>query len=577
MKKQLRSKRWKWWSVSTLALCAPWGVMGCFSSPEPSLPSEIPQAPGLGVFRLVDGWGNPWPAAAAPQWPTLEMPWSGDPQLLPADGVLQEHLFLFEGLEQSAAHADLQRTPVLISHQALRVDSAVMHEDGKLRLRPNHRLKPGVTYVFGVAQWLPLTDGSVLGEPWTQTLHISEDEKAGSTWVDSWPPELAPGVPTELERVVLQFTGPLELPQDPGDSTSGIQVTQFTTTGTETKRTVPTHVHSVDCVDWNWNGGHCVALEFAQPLGPATDHAVRVNETLLDGTGAPVGPLDVRFRTGATPKGEPLHWVAPSCADDETPLMVEDDDGNDVEVGCALVRDVDLALRAAVSGPARVTVRVAPVGTGSPNAPTTAFRTTTLRDVAPRGEFRFSLDGLAPDTDYGVTVEVTDMAERVTSTVTTIRTLPPLPALYITEVRSNPAGPEPDQEYVEILNGGTTPISLFGMRITDDPGRTGDLLPPLVLPAGARALVVDPDFDPTHPKDVAVPAGVPLLRLTSSIGSSGLTNAGEPVILRDGDGHRLHAWQGAASDNGLCLGPAETHPLPATNTPLVDGPCTPGW
>ena len=46
-----------------------------------------------------------------------------------------------------------------------------------------------------------------------------------------------------------------------------------------------------------------------------------------------------------------------------------------------------------------------------------------------------------------------------------------LAPVVLTEVRADPDGPEPDQEYVENLNASDTPIDLTGFQISDDASR----------------------------------------------------------------------------------------------------------
>lgn len=113
---------------------------------------------------------------------------------------------------------------------------------------------------------------------------------------------------------------------------------------------------------------------------------------------------------------------------------------------------------------------------------------------------------------------------------------PAVPRVRITEVLANPSGPEPDGEFVELL-AGPDGATLDGVRIADlsfaeisadlamggDP--PGDPLPTASLAAGQLAIVVGPDWPGESPN------GAQVLTLDSSLASSGLTNAGEPVTL----------------------------------------------
>jgi hypothetical protein len=144
-----------------------------------------------------------------------------------------------------------------------------------------------------------------------------------------------------------------------------------------------------------------------------------------------------------------------------------------------------------------------------------------------------STRGLPPDSDGTLLVRATDRAGNVAmSEPLPIHTPPAALPLVITEVRPNPAGKEPDQEFVELRNIGPEPINLGGLRIEDSRG--GDVLPAAELRPGAYALVVAAAFDPADVKDVGPLAGTTLVRLESRIGSDGLTNSGEVVRLRGG-------------------------------------------
>ncbi len=158
------------------------------------------------------------------------------------------------------------------------------------------------------------------------------------------------------------------------------------------------------------------------------------------------------------------------------------------------------------------------------------------------------------------------------------------PAVAISEVLANPAGPEPRQEFVEILNLGATAVELEGWWITDDPGRQGDPLPPVSLAPGAVGLVVPSGYDPQGGADPApAPAAVLISLQSGTLGSGGLSNSGEPVLLLTPQGQVASAYggqpdSGATPANGQSVrrslgggcaerGPWELHP---------DGTSSPG-
>ena len=107
-----------------------------------------------------------------------------------------------------------------------------------------------------------------------------------------------------------------------------------------------------------------------------------------------------------------------------------------------------------------------------------------------------------------------------------------LPPIAITEVLANPAGPEPQQEYVELRNLGDADVSLAGLRLEDSKG--GDDLPAETLAAGGYALVVTATYDPDEGSDPAPRAGTllvrvdtpPRLRRPLELGRGGAAGAG---------------------------------------------------
>jgi hypothetical protein len=144
------------------------------------------------------------------------------------------------------------------------------------------------------------------------------------------------------------------------------------------------------------------------------------------------------------------------------------------------------------------------------------------------------LGALPPSAAATVAVAAVDLAGNVASSAPFAFTTPvAVPPLAITEVLANPAGPEPQQEYVELRNLGDVPASLAGLRLTDSKG--GDDLPDQMLGPGAYALVVTSTYDPAEGSDPPPRAGTALVRVDSRLGSDGLSNSGEPVQLLQGD------------------------------------------
>jgi hypothetical protein len=99
----------------------------------------------------------------------------------------------------------------------------------------------------------------------------------------------------------------------------------------------------------------------------------------------------------------------------------------------------------------------------------------------------------------------------------------------LTEILANPLGPEPESEWVEIVNVGRAPLSLAGLQLEDSAGVVE--LPAVVLPPGAVGLVVRADFVAGASGDV-VPTADALPIVVAELAEEGLSNSGEVVRLR---------------------------------------------
>lgn len=159
--------------------------------------------------------------------------------------------------------------------------------------------------------------------------------------------------------------------------------------------------------------------------------------------------------------------------------------------------------------------------------------------------------------------------------------LPDLPSLAITEILSNPAGPEPAQEFVEIMNTGTGDVDLGGLWLEDGKGR--DVLPSVLVPAQGFALIVASGFDAAAPGDVAPKAGTLIVRVDSRLGGDGLSNDRDVVRLALPGGSVISSYDAststaAAAWNGRSLHrrPGATCDTPSSWSSVPAVP-TPGW
>ncbi|MDH5491174.1 MAG: lamin tail domain-containing protein, partial [Myxococcales bacterium] len=376
-------------------------------------------------------------------------------------------------------------------------------------------LEPGEPLWLAVAAWA--TDGSrTLGEVYLLPLEVAAGA-AGASLVGSWPPDESAGVPADLPFAALHFDGEVT------GVRAGIHLEGAD--GSE----VPAEVGITDCAPIGFAAGRCALLRPLAELEPESRYRLRVSEQVVDTTGAAVGPRITRFSTARLPPATPTLLALPCALDEES-----------VEGVCLLRDDRSVAIRAAASGPMRAFWS----GAGQ-----------TIGAVAVRGEIELRLGELEPRTPLSLELRLVDLggAERRLRIASGTRA--PLAPIFITEVRADPSGPEPRQEYVEVVNSGPLPLSLEAFSITDDPLRAGDPLPASApLPSGARALLVADAFEPDHPDDDLVPEGVPLIRVGRALGSGGLSAVGEPVLLRDAEGRRLSGAPARPSAGpGRCL------------------------
>ncbi|MAC29150.1 MAG: hypothetical protein CMH59_22150, partial [Myxococcales bacterium] len=360
---------------------------------------------------------------------------------------------------------------------------------------------------------------------------------AGAEAVGSWPPAGAAGVPPELAFAAVRFDGAIQ-------GAAGV-----TLEGPEGRVTAEAEV--VSCEVLGWREGTCVRLRWSGVLRPRATYRLRVGEAVRDRGGAAIGPWEATFETGAS-EAFGLRTSPLECALDEEALGP----------GCLLADDDAARLRLRVDGPVRAFL----VGEHASD-----------RVVAPRGEVSLRLSGLGPDALERAELRLVGLAGETHVEALELRTHPPLAPLTIAEVRADARGPEPRQEYVELLNSGAVPVSLEGLALADRPDRLGDVVMGVwTLPPGGRALLVADGFDPSHPDDPPVPDGVPLVRIGSSLASGGLSNAGEALYLRDAEGRRLSTVPAIpAPGPGVCV---VREGAGRSADPIAFGaaPCTPG-
>ncbi|MEP7126567.1 MAG: lamin tail domain-containing protein [Byssovorax sp.] len=184
--------------------------------------------------------------------------------------------------------------------------------------------------------------------------------------------------------------------------------------------------------------------------------------------------------------------------------------------GCALVADDRLTVRAPAE-PALWSI----AGSGIDRVLVTAASES------------FVVTGLAPASSATLAVVVVDDAGAAQRATVTFATLASMPHLILNEILANPLGPEPRQEWVEILNDGAMPAELGGHVLIDVGGET--VLPAGTLLPGAFALIVNQAFVDADGVDPAPEPGSLVVRVPK-LGHNGLSNDGEPLSLQDPSG-----------------------------------------
>ncbi|MEM9069563.1 MAG: lamin tail domain-containing protein [Myxococcota bacterium] len=522
-------------SLKLLALF--FSATGCFSPSSFDAPDSATVDTAPSPFR-VDEWsigdrhGDVWPLDNAPLRPVVTLEFNREFDADTADAIV---LLEATALDDEELRADLRRTPVRESHRRRAVPFEIYVEGSRVELTPA-TLNTGARYVVGVGTWANDLGGVALTEPLVAAFQVGERE-VGAHARASWPPDGMAGVPLALRFVAVRFD----------DVVEGIEgITLEGPAGV-----VRTDNDRVACRDVGWPSGTCVRLSFEGVLEPRRAYRVSVGDRVRDRGGAPVGPWNVGFETGDQLHDD-LDLLEEPCAMDEYATHGL----------CALADDTSIRIRGRASGPGLVVVEAG---------------TRRLSTLAPRGEFSLRVDELPPETPVAARLSLEGLSGSMLSVELPLETLPPLAPITIAEVRADPRGPEPRQEYVELINSGAVPWSLEGMTLADRGDREGDTFGPgPLVPAGGRVLVVATPFDPDHPDDPAVPAGIPLIRVDGSLASGGLSNAGEPLFLRNASGHRLSSFPALpAPDPGVCwvrqgLGRADDA------TDFFAAPCTPG-
>ncbi len=298
--------------------------------------------------------------------------------------------------------------------------------------------------------------------------------------------------------------------------------------------------------------GACFRLPLAGLLMPATTYVVAIGDGVVDGDG---------LSLGAGPVGQ---FVTASEADLVAPVIA----GLTVEPSgpCVLVSFQ-------TDEPAAATLVMEGAG---------VQRTIAAGAGATQFSAAASIAAFGAGTEVQIVARVMDLAGNLAASASVAVTVPVgLLPVAITEIRANPVGSEPGQEYVEIRNLGIDGVDVGGLSVEDSKG--ADVLPSTVLDPGAFALLVPAAFDPAGPGDTPPRPGTVLIRVDARIGSDGLTNGGEIVRLRNGDGITVSSYSALVDVSASKWAGKTVHRMPedACDQPAswtrLPTDATPGW
>ncbi len=253
--------------------------------------------------------------------------------------------------------------------------------------------------------------------------------------------------------------------------------------------------------------------------------------------------LSLRFETQAEADLVPPPEIA-GLVLDPSPLLLREQqspphlpcpaDWQVLSVGCLQVQDDRVTYRSAY-GPAAIALESPGVG--------------AVVAVQPGEEA--TIKGFTPGSSAQLHVfEVaTGVAQQESSLIVHMAAATAHPLL--SEVYANAVGPEPQQEWIEIYNDGLAAWAMSGAVLQDAGGKID--LPQAELAPGAFSLIVNESYEPNSLTDLPPAAGTLLVRVPD-LGTNGLSNAGEPLVLFDPAGGLLsrfpslkHSKQGVSA------------------------------
>ena len=275
---------------------------------------------------------------------------------------------------------------------------------------------------------------------------------------------------------------------------------------------------------------HCLDVslrdELNWPDGALPDtHAGDASFDALDGY-IP-GPDGSWIETGVPDTTPPWLVPAAACAGTETAL----------ENLCLASGPYGISIRLWASEPVSATARIDPSGVLA-RSPTTDF------------EHHLLLAPLAPDELFSISISIEDLVgHSVSAGPVEARTDRSIAPIVVNEVLHDPLGAEPHQEFVELVNRGTSSISIDGWTLADD-GGSDWIVHAAPVPAGAYVVIVSDGYQPGIGGDPAPAPGSVVVRLDGAIGAQGLRNSGEPLTLSSSTGEVVSSFPALMSPPG---------------------------
>jgi hypothetical protein len=476
-------------------------------------------------LAVNDRNGAVWHTEQLPRWPIFVLQFAEPPQ------APERHLFLMRGSPSPELLADLSSPQLRAATQAQRLGLTLELAGGALlRARPTGALEPGGRYAL---VWADLHGQQQFA------LVVSASPAAGARLVQTLPGLLERQVPPNLTRILLRFDGYLR-----GDVQNAVRLE-----GAD--GVVPCALQALACAELGLDAGDCLQVTPERELAPGARYAIALDGALQDATGAALPAQQIAFDTAPERDQRAPTWLHCDCALDEQsagPL-------------CLLLSDSSVALRARADE----------------NGVLSLWLGGELRaSLAQSGDYALEMPLAAPGEAL---LQLEDLAGNSLQLQLPLAPASDLPKLSIDELRVDALGPEPSQEYVELLNFGETAMSITGFSLSTDARTAGQRIESEhSLAPGERALLVAPDFDPQDTRDEAPAQGVRLVRLPAALG---LRNEGSALYLRDPHGRRVSAAPALAPERpGQCIVRSGADPRSGKRADFTldaRGGCTPGY